>query len=212
MNLGVPRCSMTELCGRWCLTLFKKKSIKLFFNQWFYQGFPDSSVGKESVCNAGDPDSIPGRGRSPGEGIRLPTPVFLGFPGGSAGKESACNEGNLGLTPGLGRYPVEGKSYPLQCSGLENSRDAKSQTWLSNFIFSLYHLTSSTAVYESYSGRTFPPMEEGWSVLNILVSRMLELACSSLWEPIIGISYQLWVHWHLLVGSLKLITVGVFTP
>ena len=32
-------------------------------------GFPDSSVGKESTCNAGDPSSIPGSGRSPGEGI-----------------------------------------------------------------------------------------------------------------------------------------------
>ena len=32
-------------------------------------GFPDSSVGKESVCNAGDPGSIPGLGRSTGEGI-----------------------------------------------------------------------------------------------------------------------------------------------
>ena len=32
-------------------------------------GFPDSSVGKESTCNAGDPGSIPGSGRSPGEGI-----------------------------------------------------------------------------------------------------------------------------------------------
>ena len=30
--------------------------------------FPDSSVGKESTCNAGDPSSILGLGRSPGEG------------------------------------------------------------------------------------------------------------------------------------------------
>ena len=30
--------------------------------------FPCSSVGKESACNAGDPDSIPGSGRSPEEG------------------------------------------------------------------------------------------------------------------------------------------------
>ena len=30
-------------------------------------GFPDSSVGKESACNAGDPGSIPWLGRSPGE-------------------------------------------------------------------------------------------------------------------------------------------------
>ena len=31
--------------------------------------FPDSSVGKESACNAGDPGLIPGSGRFPGEGI-----------------------------------------------------------------------------------------------------------------------------------------------
>ena len=35
-------------------------------------GFPDSSVGKESACNAGDPGSIPGLGWSPGEGIAYP--------------------------------------------------------------------------------------------------------------------------------------------
>ena len=35
-------------------------------------GFPDSSVGKESACNAGDPSLIPGSGRSPGEGKRYP--------------------------------------------------------------------------------------------------------------------------------------------
>ena len=34
-----------------------------------HMGFPDSSVGKESTCNAGDPSWIPGSGRSAGEGI-----------------------------------------------------------------------------------------------------------------------------------------------
>ena len=33
---------------------------------------PCSSVGKESVCNAGDPGLIPGSGRSPGGGIGYP--------------------------------------------------------------------------------------------------------------------------------------------
>ena len=32
-------------------------------------GFPDSSVGKESACNAGDPSWIPGSGRSVEEGL-----------------------------------------------------------------------------------------------------------------------------------------------
>jgi len=34
--------------------------------------FPDSSVGKESVCTAGDLGSSPGSGRSAGEGIGYP--------------------------------------------------------------------------------------------------------------------------------------------
>ena len=71
--------------------------------------FPGNSAGKESACNTGDPSSIPGLGRTPGEGSRLPTPVFLVVPCGLAGKKSACNEGNLGSIPGLGRSPGEGK-------------------------------------------------------------------------------------------------------
>ena len=35
-------------------------------------GFPDSWVGKESACTAGDPTSIPGSGRSPGEAKGYP--------------------------------------------------------------------------------------------------------------------------------------------
>ena len=35
-------------------------------------GFPHRSAGKESTCNAGDPGSIPGWGRSPGEGVGYP--------------------------------------------------------------------------------------------------------------------------------------------
>ena len=83
---------------------------------------PDSSVGKESACNAGDPSSIPESGISQRRD-RLLSPKFLGFPGGSEGKESACNAGDLGSIHGLGRSPGEGYGYPLQYSGLENSID-----------------------------------------------------------------------------------------
>ena len=37
-----------------------------------FWGFLDSSVGKESACDAGGPSSIPGSGRSAGEGIGYP--------------------------------------------------------------------------------------------------------------------------------------------
>ena len=55
---------------------------------WIVQScsdFPCSSVAKESACNAGDPGSIPGSGKSTGD------PSILGLPCGSAGKESTCN-------------------------------------------------------------------------------------------------------------------------
>ena len=42
-------------------------------------GFPDSSVGKESTCNAGDPSSIPGSGRSAGERIGYPLQYSWAF-------------------------------------------------------------------------------------------------------------------------------------
>ena len=44
----------------------------LSISYYVYVGFPHSSVGKESACNAGDPGSIPGSGRSPGEEIGYP--------------------------------------------------------------------------------------------------------------------------------------------
>ena len=71
-------------------------------------GFPGSSAGKESACNAGDPSSIPGS-----ESDRLPIPVFLDLPGGSDGKESTRSAGDVGSIPGSGRSPGEGNGYPL---------------------------------------------------------------------------------------------------
>ena len=43
---------------------------KLYFLR--AQGFPGSSSGKESACNAGDSSSTPGLERSTGEGIGYP--------------------------------------------------------------------------------------------------------------------------------------------
>ena len=59
-------------------------------------GFPGSSAGKESVCNSGDPSSIPGLGRSAGERLGDPFQYSLGSPGGSDSEECACNMGDLG--------------------------------------------------------------------------------------------------------------------
>ena len=48
--------------------------------------FPGGSDGKESACNVGNLGSIPGLGRSPGEGNGQPTPVF--WPGEFHGQKS----------------------------------------------------------------------------------------------------------------------------
>ena len=50
--------------------------------------FPDSSVGKESACDAGDPNSIPGSGRSAGEG--------KGYPLQDSGLENSVDWGPWG--------------------------------------------------------------------------------------------------------------------
>ena len=57
-----------------CSTAIMEMSVPRGFSEvpWQGWGFPDISVGKESTCNAGDPGSIPGLGRSPREGIGYP--------------------------------------------------------------------------------------------------------------------------------------------
>ena len=64
---------------------------------------------------------------------------FGGFPCGSDGEESTCNAGDLGSIPGLGRSPGEGKGYPLQYSGLENSRDHKESDTTQRLSLSLFY-------------------------------------------------------------------------
>ena len=86
-------------------------------------GFPDSSVGKKSACNAGDPGSIPLSGGHAGEGIGYPLQYSWASLVAQLVKKSSCNAGDWGLIPGLGRSPGEVKGYPLQYSGLENSME-----------------------------------------------------------------------------------------
>ena len=44
-----------------------------------FKGFPGASAGKESTCNAGDTGSMPGLGRSAGEGTGYPFQYSWGF-------------------------------------------------------------------------------------------------------------------------------------
>ena len=82
--------------------------------------FPGSSAGKESTCNAGEPQFDSWVGKFHWRRDRLPVPVFLGFLVGSDGKESTCNVGDLVSIPEVGRSPGGGLGNPLQYSCLEN--------------------------------------------------------------------------------------------
>ena len=118
-------------------------SIKQMVRKGFlglYWGFPSSSVGKESTCNAGDPGLIPGSGRSAGEGIVYPLQYsWASLVAQLVKNPPAMQETwvrSLGWEDPLekGTSPGEGNGYPLQYSGLENSMDCivhevtKSQT------------------------------------------------------------------------------------
>ena len=63
--------------------IYKMVTVSLTRTQKFnfYLGFPGDSCGKESACQAGDMCSIPGLGRSPGEGNGNPLQYsYLGNP------------------------------------------------------------------------------------------------------------------------------------
>ena len=64
-------------CGEWRLLLLAVPdshcSGSFCCGVQALSGLPDSSADKESACNAGDPSSIPGLGRSAGEGIGYPS-------------------------------------------------------------------------------------------------------------------------------------------
>ena len=115
-DLGIELASAALAGGIFTTEPPGKSSFLLLLN--YKSGFLDSSVGEESAYNAGDPGSIPGSGRSAGEGIGYPLQCSWAFL-----VAQLVNVGDLGSTPGLVRSPGEGKGYPLQYSGLESSMD-----------------------------------------------------------------------------------------
>ena len=80
------------------------------------KGFPHNSVGKESAFNEGDPGSIPGSGRFPGEGIGYPCQYSWTFLIAQLVKNPPAMQETLVRFLGLGRSAGEGIGYPLQYS------------------------------------------------------------------------------------------------
>ena len=77
-------------------------------------GFPDSSVGKESACNAGDPGSIPESGRSAGEGI--------GY---------TCQDSWASLVAQLVKNPIAIQETPVRFLGREDLLEKEKATHFS---------------------------------------------------------------------------------
>ena len=107
------------------------------------RGFPSSSVGKESTCNAGDPGLISGLGRSGREGIGYPHQYSWASLVAQVVKNWPAMWDTWVQSLGWEDPPEKGKVYPLQYPCLENPTDrgawlatvhgvTKSQTRLSN--------------------------------------------------------------------------------
>ena len=111
----------------------------------------------------------------------------------------------MGLIPGLGRSPGEGKGYPLQYSGLENSKDCtvhgvtKSQTWQNNFTWQKQDYIG-VMLLPFISSLTSPPTPG-------FCDRILSWFSSNLsWNPAGALSVLTsWVFYCLWPGSFHLI-------
>ena len=107
-------------------------------------GFPVSSVGKGSPCNAGDPGSIPGLGRSLGEGIGYPPQYSWAFLMAQLVKNPPAMRETWVRSLGWEVSLEKGKAthfsilawripWTMQCMDYAVHGVTKSQTWLSDF-------------------------------------------------------------------------------
>ena len=117
-----------------------QRIFKLPHNYSHLTGFPHSSVGKESACNAGDPGSIPGAGRSAGEGLGYPLQYSWASPVAQQVKNSPPMWETWVHSVGW-EEPWRRERLHTPYSGLENSMGCivhgvtKSWTRLSDFHF-----------------------------------------------------------------------------
>ena len=143
-------------------------------------GFPDSSVGKESACNAGDPGLTPGSGRSAGEGISYPLQYSWASLLGQLVKNPPAKKkkkkrihlqcGRPGFNPCVGKIPWRRKNLPtpvfwpgefygLYSLWVHNKSDMTE--WLS--------LSLSTWIPSSLSIYSFKP-DSGCSLSRVLIN------------------------------------------
>ena len=92
----------------------------------YLMGFPGSSAGKKSACNAGDPSSTPWSGNSPGEGTGYPLQYSWAPLGAQMVKNLPVMQETWVQSLGGEDSPGGGHGNPLQYSCLENPVDKRS--------------------------------------------------------------------------------------
>ena len=93
-------------------------------------GFPNRPVGKESACSARDPCSIPGSGKSPGEGKGYPGELLQIL------KDDACESAALNMPANLENSAVATgleKSVFIPIPKKGNAKNAQITTQLHSF-------------------------------------------------------------------------------
>ena len=129
---------------------------------WYFgrpMGFPGGSEGKASACSTGDPGSIPGPGRSPGEGNGNPL-------------QYSCLEN-----------PKNEEAWQAAVHGV-----AKNQTWLSSFTFTfsrrMYPVSCSFDFYfhiPKYTDKVYFPSCLIWQYLSSIHEELLCEFCTRFW-------------------------------
>ena len=146
-------------------TLFFK-----FCSNMAYKGFPGGSDSKESVCSSGDPGSIPGLGRSPGEG----NGNWLQY----SCLENAMDRGAWQVTVcGAAKSRTQLSDFTsLHFPSSWNSFRAIKVKWVS--CYSSQAPSHHNWVYVTAGHFWKPPKDGGWLSRKLIMNRGLEVSVS----------------------------------
>ena len=163
------------------------------FSLTFKRCFPRGSDSKAPACNAGDPGSIPGSGRSPGEGKWQSTPVFL--PGKFHGLRSLVGHHRVAKS----RMWLEQLHFLLLCFKIYCSKAFHCiLIFKSGFVF----LTTPCFHSYCYLSSLSLPFKKTWSNVCVFYSLFKEL-CFLFWFFVGFLSFLCpLLQWLLLFSCL----------
>ena len=163
------KCNISYSSALIATTTKNANAFSLIKSFWTW-GFPGNLDSKASACNAGDPGSIPGSGRSSGEGNGPPTPVFM--PGESHGPRSL-----VGYSP-WGCKDLDMTEQLLFTSLLSIVRDLKKTSGLSSLTVREYRKFSMSTLRGSWVGwleqRLWRKTDLDWTYI-LLITNLVQI-------------------------------------